>query len=123
MISAHISIILYIVGAITGIVTFQFFFPSFYAQKILNIELKDDAAKFYFTHWGIMVCTLSILMIVAASNDCLRKPVIAVTLFEKALLVFWVTKDINKPYTKKLIPALLFDATVCIIFGLYLLGC
>jgi len=122
MISAHISTILYIVGAITGIVTLQFFFPSFYSQKILKIELKDDAAKFYFAHWGIMVCTLSILMILAADQECLRRPVIAVTLLEKALLVFWVAKDIRKPYTRKLIPALVFDATVCIVFGLYLLG-
>ena len=122
MINENISTILYIVGPITGIVSLQFFFPSFYANKILNIELKDDAAKFYFAHWGILVGALAILMVLAADNEALRIPVIAVTLMEKALLVFWVLKDIKKPYTKKLIPAVLFDSVSCLVFAAYLLG-
>lgn len=122
MINEHIATILYIVGPITGIVTFQFFFPVFYSKKILNIELKDDPSKFYFAHWGILVCALAILMVLAAGNEALRTPVIAVTLMEKALLVFWVLKDIKKPYTKKLIPAAVFDGIVCILFSLYLFG-
>ncbi|UPT66086.1 MAG: hypothetical protein M0D57_16565 [Sphingobacteriales bacterium JAD_PAG50586_3] len=122
MINENISTILYIVGPVTGIVSLQFFFPSFYANKILNIELKDDAAKFYFAHWGILVAALAILMVLAADNVALRTPVISVTLMEKALLVFWVLKDIKKPYTKKLLPAVVFDSAVSIVFSLYLLG-
>ena len=121
-ITDNISTILYIVGPITGVVTFQFFFPAFYANKVLNIELKDDAAKFYFAHWGILVCALAIFMVLAATNEALRIPVIAVTLMEKALLVFWVIKDIKKPYTKKLLPAAVFDGIVCVVFTAYLLG-
>lgn len=121
-INDNISTILYIVGPITGLVSLQFFIPTLFANKVLNIELRDDAAKFYFAHWGIVVAALAILMVLAADNQALRTPVIAVTLMEKALLVFWVVKDIKKRYTKKLIPAVLFDSVTCVVFSAYLLG-
>ena len=121
-INDNISTILYIVGPITGLVSLQFFIPTLFANKVLNIELRDDAAKFYFAHWGIVVAALAILMVVATDNQALRTPVIAVTLMEKALLVFWVVKDIKKRYTKKLIPAVLFDSVTCVVFSAYLLG-
>lgn len=122
MISANIVPILYIVSAITSVVSFQFFFPQFYAKKILKIELPQGAPTFYFAHWGILVLALCILMVYAANIDVMRKPVIAVVLMEKALLAGWVMAERKKDYTKQLIPAALFDTLVSIVFTLYLLG-
>lgn len=86
------------------------------------MDLQEGSPTFYFAHWGLLVCALAILLYLAAGNEALRTPVIAVTLMEKAALAIWVFVDIKKPYTKKMLPAALFDAVVSIVFTLYLLG-
>jgi hypothetical protein len=118
----NIQIILYVVAAITSVVTLQFFFPRFYAKKILQVNMPKGAPLFYFAHWGILVFALCVLMVYAAYTNVFIKPVVAVVLMEKALLAGWVFYDFKKAYTKKLIPAALFDTVVSIVFILYLLG-
>lgn len=122
MISNNIVPILYIVAAITSVVSFQFFFPQFYAKKVLKIDLPQGAPTFYFAHWGILVLALCILMVYAVDIEAMRKPVVAVVLLEKALLAGWVFAEYKKAYTKQLIPAAVFDTLVSIIFALYLFG-
>ena len=122
MIHENISTILYIVAAITSVVSLQFFFPRFYAEKILKIDIPKGAPTFYFAHWGILVLCLCILMVYAADIEAMRTPVILVVLLEKALLAAWVWVEIKKPYTKQLIPAAAFDTVVSVVFVAYLLG-
>ena len=122
MISENIDIILLVTGCVTSVVTLQFFFPTFYANKILKIELADDVTKFYFAHGGLVVLSISIMLIWAAFIPEMQRPVALAGLIEKAALAAWVFKDIKKPYTKMMLPAALFDTGCSILYGLFLLG-
>lgn len=122
MISEHIDWILFITGCITSVVTLQFFFPKFYAEKILKIELKDEVSTFYFAHWGLVVLSISIMLIWASYIPEMQRPVALAVLIEKAALAAWVFKDIKKPYVRQMIPAALFDTVCSILYAGFLLG-
>lgn len=122
MITEHIDWILLISGCVTSVVTLQFLAPQFYANRILGIELKDDVSKFYFAHWGLVVLSISIMLIWASFVPEMQKPVALATLIEKSVLAIWVFKDHKKAYTKKMLPAALFDTVCSILYILFLLG-
>ena len=122
MITEHIDWILFITGCITSVVTLQFLAPNFYAEKILNIELKNEVSTFYFAHWGLVVLSISIMLIWASYVPEMQRPVALAVLIEKAALAGWVFKDIKKPYVRKMIPAALFDTGCSILYAGFLLG-
>jgi hypothetical protein len=122
MITEHIDLILLVTGCITSVVTLQFFFPKLYANKILKIELVDDVSRFYFAHWGLVVLSISIMLVCASFIPEMQKPVAFATLIEKAPLAFLVFKDRKKPYAKMMLPAAMFDTVCSVLYALFLLG-
>ena len=102
--------------------TLQFFFPDLYANKILKIELVDDVSRFYFAHWGLVVLSISIMLVSASFIPEMQKPVAFATLIEKAPLAFLVFKNYKKPYAKMMLPAAMFDTVCSVLYMLFLLG-
>jgi choline-glycine betaine transporter len=122
MITEHISTILYVTGAVTALGSLQFFAPTFYSKSVLQVELKDDLTRFYFSHWGVLVLCMAILMILAGDNAALQRPVLAIVLIEKLVLVAMLLKDFKKPYTQKMRVVMAFDSICVVLFSLILLG-
>lgn len=122
MITANISLVLYIIGAITSIPLLQFLFPSFYGGTVMGYNIERPEHKFYFAHWGLLVVCLCILMFWAAQEPIMQRPVIIAVMLEKAVLAIWVFVDRKKPYTKALLPSAVFDTLCCVVFALFLLG-
>lgn len=122
MIGQHIVPILYVTGSLTGLMLLQFLLPRFYAEKVLKITLPNDAATFYFAHWGLVVFALAVLLVWATQVPEMRKPVVAVALMEKAALAVWIFKDHKKPYAKMILGGAIFDTVTCLLYAGYLLG-
>ncbi|MDX2002824.1 MAG: hypothetical protein SFW35_10355 [Chitinophagales bacterium] len=122
MITAHIQWILIVTGSITGLMLLQFLFPQFYAKKVLRIKLNNEASRFYFAHWGVVVFSIAVLLVWSAWVPEMCKPVVIAALLEKAVLAVWILKDFRKTYARRIIAGAVFDTFTCIIYILYLLG-
>lgn len=121
MLGPYLHIILWITGGITALMIFQFLVPKWYLKNILNVEVTEEPGRFFTGHWGVMVFCLGVLLIWAGFDEALRKPVMLMAAIEKAVLVIWVIKDRKKPYTKKMIPAAIFDTLCVSIYSTFLI--
>lgn len=120
MIVEYIQPILYITGAITGLMFFQFLLPRQQA-KLLNFDMPTPESRFYFAHWGLLVFSFGALLVLAADNEALRYPIIALATIEKAALVGWVIAERKQSFAKSLFPAVAFDTACVVLYSWYLI--
>lgn len=123
MIAQHIELILTISGSITCLMVFQFIGPRAYLKRILKIDIGDNHAfAFYAGHWALLAVVMGTYLLLAVRNPAIRTPVVWLTMIEKGVLACWILKDYRKPYTKRILPAAVFDGINTLVFGLYLAG-
>lgn len=120
MIVEYIQPILYVTGGITATTILQFLFPKLQA-RILKLDLPTHESRFFFAHWGLVVFGIGILLIMAASNEALRIPVLIAATIEKMGLIGMLLINRKQPFTKAMLPALLFDVLCVILYCWYLL--
>jgi hypothetical protein len=122
LISDHISIILYVTGAITSLVVVQFFFPARVLKLLNQIEMHDEAGLFFARHWGLLAFSLGALLIYAADHPSARAAIMLFALIEKVGIVALIISHYKRPYTRGLRLTALFDATCVILYAIYLAG-
>lgn len=122
MIASHISLILYIVGALTASMLLLFFLARLVLDKIGNIRINDETGLFFVRHWGISIFAFGILLIWAGSNEAIRTPIMLMAMFEKAILAGMIIFHWKRPIGKALRPAAIIDIITCILFMLYFMG-
>ena len=121
MIAPYIDIILYITGALTASMIFQFLFPKLMLEKVNEVKITSDAGQLFARHWGLAVFGFGALLIYAGYKPMYREPIILAATIEKIGLVLLILADFKKPYTKKLKLAMYFDIVCITLYTLYLL--
>ncbi len=122
MITANISLILYITGAITMTMIFQFFWPRLIIEKISGLKVEGDTAEFFERHWGMAVFITGLLLVLAGYDCVIRRPVLFCVGLNKAVFVCMLLVDYKKGLIKHFVPTVLFDALCVVIFVAYLMG-
>ena len=120
MIGKYIDIILYVTGGITATPLLQFFIPKFFIQKFYKLPAPDDNALFFVRHWGLVVFSLGALLIYAASDPAIRRPVMLAAVIEKIPLSILILSNSN--LRKGMTPIALFDIICSAIYLIYLGG-
>ena len=115
-----IHIILWVTGGITSLMFLQFLMPKTYLKKMLNIEMEDEAGLFFAGHWGLLAFCMGVLLIWAGFDEALRVPVMLMAGLEKAALAVWIFLNAKKAWTKKILPAAVFDTVCVLIYTSYL---
>lgn len=122
MITAHISAVLYVTGAITALPLFQFLFPAPVLKRFSQLEIKDEAGLFFARHWGLLVFCIGALLIYAAGHAEAREPIMLFALIEKLGLLVLMAAHWKRPYVKGLRGAAAFDLVCSLLYGAYLGG-
>lgn len=73
-------------------------------------------------HWGIMVCGIGVLMIVAAFRPWLRFETMVFSTVEKSFLVFLVITSMGEPWGRAYAVAGAMDATIVVYSVLYFIS-
>ncbi|HXA47575.1 MAG TPA: hypothetical protein VNW52_08085 [Burkholderiaceae bacterium] len=121
-ISDHISIILYVTGAITSLAVLQFFFPARFLKLLNQIEIHEEAGLLFARHWGLLAFSLGALLIYAADHPQARNAIMLFVLIEKVGLVILVASHSKRPYTRGLRLTALFDTICSVLYAAYLGG-
>jgi hypothetical protein len=121
-ISDHISVILYVTGAITSLVVVQYFFPAKVLKLLNQIEIHDEAGLLFARHWGLLAFSLGALLIYAADHPQARAAIMLFALIEKAGLVALIAIHSKRSYTRGLRLTALFDSICCVLYASYLTG-
>jgi hypothetical protein len=122
MIASHISLILYIIGALTSSMLLLFFLARLVLDKVANIRMNDETGLFFVRHWGVMAFCMGVLLIWAGVNEAIRTPIILMAMLEKAIIAGMIIFHWGRPIGKALRPAAIIDIVSCILFVLYFLG-
>jgi len=120
-IADHISLILTITGIVTGLVVLQFFFPKPVLRLLSKLTIEDEAGLFFARHWGLLAFVIGGLLVYAADHAEARTPIMLAAAVEKAGLVALVLLQWNKPFTKGLRLAAVFDGICVSVYAAYLL--
>ncbi len=120
-IADHISLILTITGIVTGLVVLQFFFPKPVLRLLSKLTIEDEAGLFFARHWGLLAFVIGGLLVYAADHAEARTPIMLAAAVEKAGLVALVLLQWNKPFTKGLRLAAVFDGICVLVYAAYLL--
>ena len=78
--------VLIIGGALTATAGLNAFVPRFAVEQVLKLEFVSSYT-ILVQHWGMMVCLLGVLMVVAAFKESWRVPVLLYAMLEKAFFV------------------------------------
>ena len=122
MISAHIDVLLGIFGVLAMAMIIVTLAPRFALERLLRIEVRDEAGRFFARHWGAMAFACGALLVWAARDAALREPVMIVVGLEKLVLIALVFGQRQRPMFRALLPAALCDAVAVTVFGLYFAG-
>ena len=120
-IADHISLILTITGIVTGLVVLQFFVPKPVLRLLSKLTIEDEAGLFFARHWGLLAFVIGGLLVYAADHAEARTPIMLAAAVEKAGLVALVLLQWNKPFTKGLRLAAVFDGICVLVYAAYLL--
>lgn len=88
--------------------------------KLGGAAIADPAGLFYLRHWGLLVFCLGSLLLWAAPQPALRRPVLLAVAVEKAGLVAMVALSWSEPQLASLRGAALFDGLCVIAYSLLL---
>ncbi|MBX7057871.1 MAG: hypothetical protein K1X75_07375 [Leptospirales bacterium] len=121
MITDHISIILYVTGAITASALLQFLAPRPYLRILNRIEVGGSAELFFSAHWGLVATTFGLLLLYAAGHAEVRGPIVFAAMAEKLAFASLIWLNVRGP-TRGLVLTGVFDSVCVLLYGSYLLG-
>ncbi len=122
LITDHIGAILIVTGIITTLPLLQFFFPVQVLKHLNRLEIHDEAGLFYARHWGLLACSIGVLLIYAASHPEARAPIMLSAMLEKMGIVALGILHRNRPYMQGMRIAVIFDALCSLLYAIYLTG-
>ena len=105
--------VLIIGGTVTALAGLNAFFPRFSVENVQNLEWIQDYTIFV-QHWGIMVCIMGLMMVVAAFKESWRFPIMLYSALEKAFMVFLAFSNLNYSYSQGFLAPATMDAIIVI---------
>lgn len=121
MIGAYIKPILLITGIATASMIAAFFAPAAVLSQLFAEPPSDAVSLALMRHWGLLVFCFGGLLIYAAFRPELRKPVLVITIVEKAALVLGIL-FLPLALRSGAYVAAASDATFTTLYLLYLAG-
>ncbi len=110
--------VLIIGGTVTALAGLNAFFPRFSVENVQNLEWIQDYTIFV-QHWGIMVCLMGVMMVVAAFKESWRFPIMLYSALEKAFMVFLAFSNLNYSYSQGFLVPATMDAIIVIYSIIY----
>ena len=110
--------VLIIGGTVTALAGLNAFFPRFSVENVQNLEWIQDYTIFV-QHWGIMVCLMGVMMVVAAFKESWRFPIMLYSALEKAFMVFLAFSNLNYSYSQGFLAPATMDAIIVIYSIIY----
>lgn len=108
-------------GVLTALAGVQFLVPTqFLARQ--GLAVGDATGLFYARHWGLLVACLGLLLVWAAAQPALRRPVVIAAAVEKLALVLMVITNWNEPALQGLHAVLLLDVPCVLVYAAWLVG-
>lgn len=115
----HFPLLLRVTGALTALAGAQFLAP----QTVLSLQgvsVEGAGGLFFARHWGLLVACFGVLMVLAASREALRVPVVLAATIEKAALVGLVALNWQEPALAGLHLAAVFDTACVLLYVVWL---
>ncbi len=120
MLNKYFTQILYVTGAVTMVPVLQFFAPGVMLAQS-HLQVGDPAGMFHTQHWGLLAFCFGALLIYAARNPPMRKPVVLAAAVEKLGLCALVLMAWSEPALQGLHVAVAFDGLCVVLYTLWLL--
>jgi len=120
MLERHIAKLLTITGAVSLTPLLQYFAPALNLQ-LNGMALTDDTGLLFARHWGLMAACFGALLIYAARNATVRRPIMLAALVEKLGLVALIVLGWNTPALAGMHLAAVFDGACVVLYAAYLL--
>jgi hypothetical protein len=121
MIVKHFTRILYVTGFITMLPIAMFFLPWVTANAV-GISLGKEAGVAFAKHWGLMAFCFGGLLMYAAQNVPLRRPIVIAAAIEKIGLCVIIAMGWNDPTLSSLRATLFIDGAIVWVYGIWLLS-
>jgi hypothetical protein len=113
---------LLIIGGLgTALAGLNAFFPRFAVENVQNLEFVQEYTIFV-QHWGIMVCLMGVMMVLAAFKESWRLPIMIYSALEKAFMVYLIVVNGSHPYSEGFYIPATMDAIIVIYSVLYFLS-
>jgi hypothetical protein len=121
MLERHFTWLLYLTGAVTLTPLLQYLLPTWHLQ-LSGLQVMDETGLLFARHWGLMAACFGGLLILAARDPGLRRPIVIAALVEKLGLVLLVAQGWNVPALAGLHLAAVFDGLCVLLYAGWLLG-
>ncbi len=121
MVNKYFTQLLYVTGVITMLPLLQYFAPGLVLAQS-HLQVGDAAGLFHAQHWGLMAFCFGALLVYAARNPALRKPVVLAATVEKLGLCALVLMAWNDPTLQGLRLALVVDGACVVLYTLWLVS-
>ena len=121
MINKYFTQILYVTGVITMLPVLQFFAPDV-ILPLSKLQIGDAAGMFHVQHWGLMAFCFGGLLVYAARNPSIRKPVVLAAGIEKLGLCVLVLMAWSNPALQGLHAAVVVDGLCVVLYTLWFLS-
>ena len=118
----YINIMLYITGIFTATTGLAFFIPEFFLDKMLKIQLADEASILIARHWALLVGLIGSLIICSVHSPEIRNHILIAAVIGKAAIVIMILKDFKRDYTNGLRGVVVFYTTCVVLYLLVLFG-
>jgi hypothetical protein len=121
MLERHFTGLLYVTGAITLTPLLQYLLPTWHLQ-LSGLHVGDETGLLFARHWGLMAACFGGLLILAARDPGVRRPIVIAALVEKLGLVWLVGQGWSVPALAGLHLAAVFDGLCVLLYAAWLLG-
>jgi uncharacterized membrane protein HdeD (DUF308 family) len=103
--------VLIIGGALTATAGLNAFLPRVGVEQVFKLEFVPSYT-ILVQHWGIMVCLLGVLMVVAAFKEGWRPPILLYAMLEKAFIVALVGINAGERFANGFMAPAVMDALI-----------
>lgn len=117
----HFDVVLYVIGAITAAPILIFLAPSAGLRALFKLEMDDEPGRFFARHWGLLCGLIGAAIVYAGLHPEVREPVLLGAMVEKAVLVFMIGLNWNRPFARGMKLTAFFDGSCSLIFAAWLM--
>ena len=105
--------VLIIGGALTATAGLNAFLPRVGVEQVLKLEFVSSYT-ILVQHWGIMVCLMGVLMVVAAFKEGWRPPILLYAMLEKAFMAALVGINAGERFASGFTAPAVMDALIAV---------
>ncbi len=116
MIHKHFTAILYVSGVLTMLPLAQFLAPG-EVLRMMALQVTEDSGLLLAQHWGLMAFCFGALLVYAARNPQVRRPIVVAAMVEKAGLCALVAVGWNNPSLNGLHGTLIVDGLCVVLYA------